>query len=223
MDNIINMDEGTLAVQVQYAPHVGMSAVTQLAQVVSPLESSQNNNNTTASSSASMNQRKLNSQIMAQERHLSSELHSALLPTICLEDFPKCTISIQATILQDDGSILTACITAGTLALVDAHVPLVDLVTSCTVAVMVGTSTTTTSTYLCDPTQAELLQASAVICLAMTPNQKEVTLWSQSGRLSASMSNEAIGLCRDGCRTMHKFLREVWITKAEEQSEQQQQ
>jgi ribonuclease PH len=168
-----------------------------------------------------MNQRKLNSQIMAQERHLSLELHSALLPTIYLEEFPKCSILIQATILQDDGSILSACITTGTLALVNAHVPLVDLVTSCTVAAMVGGDT---NTYLCcDLTQAEVLQASAIICLAMTPNQKEVTLWSQSGRLSASMSNEAIGLCQDGCRTMHKFLREVWISKAEEEQNEQQQ
>ena len=52
----------------------------------------------------------------------------------------------------------------------------------------------------------------ALICLAMTPNHKEVTLWSQSGRLSSDMASHAMELCRDGCRTMHKFMRESWIS-----------
>ena len=62
--------------------------------------------------------------------------------------------------------------------------------------------------YCVDPTEAETRQAGAV-----TPNHKKVTLWSQSGRLTSTMTNAAMELCRDGCRTMHKFMREVWIHK----------
>ncbi|KAG7372705.1 3' exoribonuclease family, domain containing protein [Nitzschia inconspicua] len=160
--------------------------------------------------------------------------------------YPKCTIVVKVTILQDSGSSLSASITAATLALVDARVELLDLVTSCTVAVMVTPTTTTTNTtntvsssnnmartdtnddnyendddtneeplayYLVDPVEEETLKAQAYICLAMTPNHKEVTLWSQSGRLSASNASQAINLCREGCRTYHKLVREVWISK----------
>ena len=68
--------------------------------------------------------------------------------------------------------------------------------------------------YLVDPTQDEAAKASAIICLAMTPNQKEVTLWSQSGRLDSLQANQAMELCRNGCRTMHKFMRELWLSQS---------
>mmetsp|Transcript_19235 Transcript_19235/g.53619 ORF Transcript_19235/g.53619 Transcript_19235/m.53619 type:complete len:88 (+) Transcript_19235:390-653(+) len=54
----------------------------------------------------------------------------------------------------------------------------------------------------------------SLVCLAMTPNRKEVTLWSQSGRLSAEAASRAMELCRDGCRTMHGFLREACLSSA---------
>ena len=70
--------------------------------------------------------------------------------------------------------------------------------------------------YLADPTQLEVTakdgSSTALICLAMTPNHKEVTLWSQSGRLSSDMASRAMELCRDGCRTMHKLMKSSSIS-----------
>jgi exosome complex component MTR3 len=198
-----SVDEGKLECKVKFAPHVGINVISQRSEVVSPLEST-------------VSAGRLNSQTMVRESSLSSQLHSALIPTIPLQKFPKCAISVHVTILQDDGSGLTACITAASLALVDANVEVYDMVTSCTVAV--GTSDDPDAVvYLADPTEEETLRASAVICLAMTPNQKEVTLWSQSGRLDSAMANEAMELCRNGCRTMHKFMREVWVSQQMQQ------
>ena len=124
--------------------------------------------------------------------------------------------------LQDDGSCLSAAITAASMALVDAQVEVRDVVTSCTVAVVENINNNNDDDddddrwlYLADPTEQEVtsLHANvALICLAMTPNHKEVTLWSQSGRLSSEMASHAMELCRDGCRTMHKFMRESWIS-----------
>ena len=109
------------------------------------------------------------------------------------------------------------------MALVDAQVELRDVVTSCTVAVVDKSDNNNNDDdddddrwmYLADPTEREVTSSSdnvALICLAMTPNHKEVTLWSQSGRLSSDMASHAMELCRDGCRTMHKFMRESWIS-----------
>ena len=117
------------------------------------------------------------------------------------------------------------------MALVDARVELRDVVTSCTVAVVENPNHNDDDDdedeerwlYLADPTQRELTAPSthqsasaALICLAMTPNQKEVTLWSQSGRMSSEMASHAMELCRNGCRTMHKFMRESWISSEPE-------
>jgi ribonuclease PH len=91
--------------------------------------------------------------------------------------------------------------TAATLALVDVSVELLDSETSCIVAVMVqqhGRSITDNKShdyddmdskvsYLVDPVEEEILAAQTIICLAMTPNHKEITLWNQSGKLSGTM------------------------------------
>jgi exosome complex component MTR3 len=222
---------GRLHCIVQYAPYIGMNQTSQRAQAVGSL----NNNNYNSIGGVSVSSGKMNQQVVMQETGLSHQLTSALLPVVSLEKYPKCTIVIQATILQDSGSCQSAVITAATLALVDAGVELLDLVTSCTVAVMVQQqqqesqsqslegnamdNTTNSNTdglpvlYLVDPTEDEIMIAQAVICLAMTPNHKEITLWSQSGKLSNDMVSHAMNLCRDGCRTYHKLLREFWIAK----------
>lgn len=202
-------EEGILECKVKYAPHIGIDASMQRAQTVMPLEST-------------VSTGKLNAEVTSKEAHLSGELHSSLVSTICLGKFPKCALQICATILQDDGSVLSACIAAASLALMDARVEMLDLVTSCTVAVYVDQSDETAMEeepineqkepiFLADPTERETMEASAIICLAMTPNLKEVTLWSQSGRLDASRANQAIDVCRQGCRTMHKFIREKLV------------
>jgi ribonuclease PH len=211
------MEEGLLQCHVQYAPYVGRNMVAQRTEAVAPLEST-------------ISAGKLNSELMTRESDLSFQLSSALLPAIPLEKFPKCVLRVDTTILQDDGSVLSACITAATMALVDAKVELYDVVASCTVAVLVNDDTTTTTArkddessivYLADPTHLELARGQAEMCLAMLPNHKEVTLWNQSGRLTSSMANQAMELCRDGCRTMHKLMRERLIASQQEQQQAQ--
>jgi ribonuclease PH len=211
-----HMEDGLLQCQVQYAPYVGRNMVAQRTEAVAPLEST-------------ISAGKLNSELMTRESDLSFQLSSALLPAIPLEKFPKCVLRVDTTILQDDGSVLSACITAATMALVDAKVELYDVVASCTVAVLVNDTRTTTVrkddetisvVYLADPTHLELARAQAEICLAMSPNHKEVTLWNQSGRLTSSMANQAMELCRDGCRTMHKFMRERLIDSQQRHQQQ---
>lgn len=212
-------EEGFLECKVQFAPHIGIDASIQRSQAVMPLDSI-------------LSAGKLHSETMTRESSLSAQLHSSLVSVLKLQDFPKCALGVHATILQDDGSVLTTCITAASLALADARVEMLDLVTSCTVAVIEADedegedskeqssvdvddeeAATKEPIFLADPTEAELIHASAVICLAMTPNLKEVTLWSQSGRLDANHASQAIEICRNGCRTMHKFMREVWIAQ----------
>lgn len=194
------VESGSMNVKVKFAPHIGRDAVTQRTNAVSPLDSSE------------VSFGKLRSETMQLELDLEKEITTALLPVVNLRKFPKCSVDIQITILQDDGSVLTTCICGSTLALVDANVEIKDMVTSCTVAVIHQKSSGDVL-FLADPTQEESTKAQAIICLAMTPNHKEVTLWRQSGRLSSDMANQAIELCRSGCRTMHKFMREVWVSK----------
>jgi exosome complex component MTR3 len=225
--NEASNDIGCLKCHVKYAPHIGIDQVSQRSQSVSTLDSNSNNNNNkeAATNTTQQSAGKLNQEITLRESDLSRRLTASLLPVIILEKYPKCTIIVATTVLQDDGSCLSAAITAASMALVDARVELRDVVTSCTVAVVENTNSNNEEEdrwlYLADPTEREVTTTStnvALICLAMTPNHKEVTLWSQSGRLSSDMASHAMELCRDGCRTMHKFMRESWISSLQSSS-----
>jgi ribonuclease PH len=215
------VDEGTLDCKVQLAPHVGVNPITQRTQLATPpLDTTANNAN---NNNKMFHSGRLHSQVVSREFYISTQLHSALQASIRLELFPKCSICVRVTILQDDGSALSACITAATLALVDAKIPMYDLVTSCTVAVKLpddekkkndDDNEEVEATFFADPTEREMMSADAFICLALTANHKEISLWMQSGTLSSAMANEAVELGRNGCRTMHKFMRELWVSKS---------
>jgi exosome complex component MTR3 len=238
-NNEATSETGSLKCNVRYAPHIGMNQVSQQSMSVTPLDGT---NSSTANSSGNnatptISAGKLNQELSMLESDLSRRLTAALLPVLILEKYPKCTIVVNATVLQDDGSCLSAAILAASMALVDGRVELRDLVTSCTVAVVEANAGNDDDdsdddednkwVYLADPTQHEIHGSEAaattsggssvaLICLAMTPNHKEVTLWSQSGRLSSEMAAKAMDLCRDGCRTMHKFMRESWLSSSAE-------
>ena len=60
---------------------------------------------------------------------------------------------------------------------------------------------------IADPTEDEILQASGVVTIALMPNWREVTVWDQFGKMPLDASTQAMELARDGCVTMHKFLK----------------
>jgi len=191
-----NMDEGVLKCDVKYAPLVGIKPQSSVGNTVTTLDSQQ------------VSAGRLNAATMKLESDFNGNLHAALLPSVPLEQFPKCLLTVSITILQDDGSALSACIVAASLALADANVELYDMVASCTVAVL-------GSTILADPTEDELAAADASVVLAILPSWKDVTLWYQSGKLSGDRAAQAVDLCRDGCRTMQRFMRQCLVDSSE--------
>eukprot|EP00977_Amphora_coffeiformis_P025499 scaffold20209_cov182-Amphora_coffeaeformis.AAC.9 len=197
----LNMDQGTLHCEVKYASQIAYPTTTLLASTPSPVDHTQ------------VPTGRINSWIMTRETELASGLHTALSAAVPLEPYPKACVLVQITVLQDDGSILPACILASTVALCQANVNLLDTITACSVAVVQQEDQSTV--WWADPTLEEMLHAKAIVTLSVLPNSKEVTLWEQSGitALSPEETNRAMDLCRDGCRTMQRFVREHLIAE----------
>lgn len=201
----LSMDEGTLYYEVKYLPHVGYPTSTMVASSVSYIDQS-----------SLFSYGRIHSQIMTRETDLSSRLLSALTAAVPLQQYPKCALVVRVTILQDDGSVLPVCVTAASLALANARVEMYDLVTCCSVAVVRNNDdggdndkqSAQQHQLLADPDLEEERRADALVTLAILPNWKEVTLWEQSGKLSPAVANQAMDLCRDGCRTMQRFTRD---------------
>ncbi|GAX11475.1 exosome complex component MTR3 [Fistulifera solaris] len=195
----LSMDEGTLYCQVNYLSHASYPTARILNASATPLDQSHQQ----------FSSSRINTWRLSRESDLSARLLSALQAAVPLQQYPKCCIRVQVTVLQDDGSVLPACIAAASIALTRACVELYDLVTSCQVALQNGI-------LLADPDLDEEESADALVTLAFLPNWKEVSLLEQSGKLSPAQTNQAIDLCRDGCRTMHRFLRDHLLQKLSE-------
>mmetsp|Transcript_19681 Transcript_19681/g.24271 ORF Transcript_19681/g.24271 Transcript_19681/m.24271 type:complete len:312 (+) Transcript_19681:226-1161(+) len=162
----------------------------------------------------------------AQEIELSSRLHDAISPSIPLELLMKSVVDVFVMVLQDDGSVFAASVIAASMALADAGIEIYDLVSACSVAIVPrGVETKekkvddgdsirnvdgkkTGFNLLVDPVENELLDSKGVVTLAMMPNWKEVTFWDQTGLLPPHISSDAAELCRDGCNTMNKFMKQ---------------
>jgi len=144
-----------------------------------------------------------------EEVELSARVRDAIVASIPLEKLSKCVLDVYVMVLQADGAVLSAAITAASLALADAGVELYDLVPCCSAAVVKNAD----GSFLCltDPTEEETSAAVGIVTLAMLPNWKEVTFWDQTGRLPTSIALNAMELCRDGCFTIHKFMRHCLV------------
>jgi ribonuclease PH len=220
-DAALSMEQGTLRVHVRSLASISAS---------------------TAASTSSFS----SSQIMTMEKELATQITTALYAAIPLEAFPKHCLQLLVHILQDDGGVLPACIVAATYALCNTDnttpIPMYDLVTACTVVIVQwnqnddNKSATTPESQAqppqiqvwADPTKDELQQSCvlAIITLAWMPAWKHVTLWEQqtttvTTTLSPTTINQALSLCRDGCRTLHKLLQTALLDQAQQQQQQQ--
>jgi exosome complex component MTR3 len=214
----LSVEEGTLHVEVKYAPATGYPE--HLIDVVRSIEPSQKATTTTTAAAPSPQQSKQwHSFLQSRESDLSTRLLTAIQAVVSLVPYPKCAILVHVTVFQDDGSVLAASVTAATLALVQAGIELYDVVAACSVAIVHGKEGANgqKAVLLADPTLDEMNMADSVVTIGILPNWKEVTLWEQWGTgtmssgLSLTTTNEAVSLCRVGCRTMHKFIREHLI------------
>jgi exosome complex component MTR3 len=79
-------------------------------------------------------------------RQLGQDILTALQSCVRVDTFPKSVLDVVILILQDDGSLLPACINCACMAIASAGIEMFDLVSSCTVSVVPGSSITTTTT-----------------------------------------------------------------------------
>lgn len=129
---------------------------------------------------------------------MASIIKSTFQPVIQTNLYPRSQIDIYVQILQQDGGVLQTCINATTLALVNAGIPLLDLVCAVTGGVH--------STFpLLDLT---LLEENDVphITVAVMPRTSKVTLVTMETRLHVDRFEEIFRHSRDAAKVIHKEM-----------------
>lgn len=136
----------------------------------------------------------------------SHQLKRAMEAAILLHLYPKSKIEITVWVLADDGGRLSAAINATTLALVNAGIPVKDLVCACSAGI--GSSGGVTLVDLNKREESSMGGQPAVhLPCAMLPQRGTVVLAQCEARLSGIDELETVlDAAMDGCRAVAQQL-----------------
>ena len=119
----------------------------------------------------------------------------ALNPSVFLEKFPRSTIDIFIEVLQAEGGTRCAGISAASVALADAGIPMRDMVAACAAGKSDGK-------VIMDLSEVEDKEGEADVPIAMMPRTGDITLLQMDGHLTSSEFEQAMDLAIKGCKTI---------------------
>jgi exosome complex component RRP41 len=117
----------------------------------------------------------------------------ALNPSVFLENFPRSTIDVFIEVLQAEGGTRCAGLSAASVALADAGIPMRDMVAACAAGKAEGK-------VVMDLSEWEDKEGEADLPIAIMPRTGDITLLQMDGQLNAEEFDQALDLAIKGCR-----------------------
>jgi exosome complex component RRP41 len=137
-----------------------------------------------------------------RELELSKVIREALEPSIMSEYFPRATIDIFIEVLQADAGTRCAGITAASLALADAGIPMRELVAACAAGKVEGK-------VVLDLSDVEDKQGEADLPVALMPKSNVIGLLQMDGSLTEDEFKQALDMATDACKKIYEMQREA--------------
>jgi exosome complex component RRP41 len=141
-----------------------------------------------------------------REVELSKVIRESLEPSVFVEFYPRTGIDVFVEVLQADGGTRCASITAASLAVADAGIPMRDLVVACAAGKI-------DDTVVLDLMDTEDKVGVADVPVAFMPNLNAVTLLQMDGILAPEEFEKAVNLAIEGCRKLYVLQKEALKTK----------
>ncbi|MEM1539594.1 MAG: exosome complex exonuclease Rrp41 [Candidatus Bathyarchaeia archaeon] len=141
-----------------------------------------------------------------REVELSKVIREAIEPAIFVEYYPRTATDVFIEVLQADGSTRCTSITAASLALADAGIPMRDLVSACSAGKV-------DDTIVVDLMDVEDKIGSADVPVAFMPNLGVVTLLQMDGILTIEEFEKAVNLAIEGCKKIYALQKEALKAK----------
>jgi exosome complex component RRP41 len=137
-----------------------------------------------------------------RELELSKVIRESLEPAIMSEYFPRATIDLFIEVLQADAGTRCAGITAASLALADAGIPMRELVAACAAGRIDG--------KVClDLSDIEDKQGDADLPVAYMPKSNFIGLLQMDGSLTEEEFKQALDLSINACRRIYDMQRDA--------------
>jgi len=130
---------------------------------------------------------------------LIAEMFSGI---IFIEEFPRSAIDIFIEVLQADAGTRTAGITAASLALADAGIPMRGLVTACAAGKIDG--------YVAlDLNKEEDNYGEADMPMAMLVKENRIVYWQMDGQMTEEEVRTAMKMVKDACEKIYEMQKEA--------------
>jgi exosome complex component RRP41 len=137
-----------------------------------------------------------------RDKEISQVMVDAIEPALFLERYPRSVIDVFVEIIQADGGTRCAAVNAAAVALVDAGIPMKDLVAACAAGKMKGK-------VLLDLGDYEDKEGEADVPIAYMPKLDAITLLQMDGIMTADETIEAIEMAVKGCKDIYEIQREA--------------
>lgn len=137
-----------------------------------------------------------------REIELSKIIREAFEPVIFSEYYPRSMIDIFIEVLQSDGGTRCAGITAASLALADAGIPLRDLVAACAVGKVDGQ-------LVVDLNDEEDKEGEADMPMAYIPALNTISLLQMDGQLTEEEFVKALQMGKEACMKIYRLQKET--------------
>jgi len=143
-----------------------------------------------------------------REIELSKVIREALESVVFTQLYPRTVIDIFIEVLQADGGTRCAGLTAASLALADAGIPIRDLIAAVAVGKIDGV-------LVLDINETEDEHCEADMPMAMAPSFNEIVLLQLNGVLSPEETSKAIELGKKGIMKIYELQKETLKKKYE--------
>jgi len=147
-----------------------------------------------------------------REIELSKVIKTALERAILLDQYPEMCIDVYIEVLQAAGSTRVASITAASVALADAGIPMRDMVVGCSVGKVDGQ-------IVLDISEEEDKEGEADLPIAIMPNLRKIVLLQMDGKMTHDEIKRAFELALKGAMQLHEEQIRALMRRIEEMGE----
>ncbi|MEM3851777.1 MAG: exosome complex exonuclease Rrp41 [Methanomassiliicoccales archaeon] len=133
---------------------------------------------------------------------ISKIIGEALEHVVFLEQFPRTSIDVYIAVLQANAGTRCAGLTAASVALADAGIPMRDLVPACAAGKIAGT-------VVLDLMKEEDNYGEADLPLAYLPRTGEILLLQMDGHMTQEEFDRALELAKGGCMKIYSLQQDA--------------
>lgn len=141
-----------------------------------------------------------------REIEISKVIKEALQPAVILKDFPRTVVDVFIEVLQADGGSRCAALDAASVALVDAGIPMRDIVAACAAGKVADK-------IVLDVNDEEDKEGQADMPVAYMPNLGKITLMQLDGILTPDEYKKCLETAIGGCKQVYEIQKKALMDK----------